>query len=297
MEHPRVIWVLGDGKPGHENQSLGLAEALQRLVACEIHSVPLERGMVWRRVSGAVRAAKGLPVPDFLFGAGHATHLPLWWLARRSGARSVVLMKPSLPLALFDHCIAPYHDFPDGYQDPKVMLTHGALHRVTPGCGPKGGGLILIGGPAPGDAWDGATMEDVLDSLMKEGEWILGDSRRTPAGWLAGLHGKWPNVQLVSHANTGPDWVREQMQAAEQIWVTEDSVSMICEAAGSGARAGILPMPGSTPRARVKRGIDGLVDAGHATRYRTWRETRCLPPATMPLLEADRCAKWLLENW
>jgi mitochondrial fission protein ELM1 len=294
MEKPRVIWVLCDGKPGHENQSLGLAEALQRRVACEIHRIALNMAVFWRRSGGAVEAAQSLPAPDFIFGAGHATHLTLMRLARRSGAKSVVLMKPSLPLACFDLCIAPYHDFPEGFQHPHVLLTHGALHRVTPGSGPRSGGLILIGGPAQGDVWDAAGMEKILDTLVKEGSWIIGDSRRTPEDWLEGQQGRWPNVELVPHATTGPDWVRERMQSAEQVWVTVDSVSMICEAAGSGARVGILPMPGSTPRVRVNRGIDGLVGAGYATRYEMWLETRVLPPAQGPLLEADRCAEWLL---
>jgi len=294
MEKPRVIWVLCDGKPGHENQSLGLAEAVQRRVACEVRSIPLVRGMFWKRLREAVRAAKCLPDPDFILGAGHATHLPLWWLSRRHKATSVVLMKPSLPLACFDRCIAPMHDFPNDFQDPRVMLTHGALHRVTPGDGTRSGGLILIGGPAKGSAWDGNTMDAVLHSLVSNGTWTIGDSRRTPPGWLAGLQGCWPSVRLVPHAETGPDWVRDQMRAAEQIWVTEDSVSMICEAAGSGARVGILPMPGSAQRARVKRGIDGLVAAGHATRYEIWKETGSLPTAAHPLREADRCAEWLL---
>ena len=296
MEKPRIIWVLCDGKPGHENQSLGLAEAMERRVACEVHRIPLEGSFFWQRVGSAVRIAKTLPDADFILGAGHATHLPLWWLARRSGAASVVLMKPSLPLACFDRCIAPLHDFPDGFQHPRVMLTHGALHRVTPGEGPRGGGLILVGGPAYGGGWDGTTMAAVVHSLVTVGTWTVGDSRRTPAGWLAGLHGRWPNVRLVPHAETGPGWVRDQMRAAEQVWVTEDSVSMICEAAGSGARVGILPMPGAAPRARVKRGIDGLVAAGHAMRYEAWKEAGSLPPAASPLLEADRCAGWLLSH-
>jgi mitochondrial fission protein ELM1 len=205
-------------------------------------------------------------------------------------------MKPSLPLSCFDFCITPRHDFPEGFRHPKVLLTHGAPHRIVPGDGPRSGGLILIGGPAKGGMWDGTTMEAVMDDLVREGDWIIGDSRRTPEGWLSGLKGKWPHVRLVPHAETGPGWVRERMQAAEQVWVTEDSVSMICEAAGSGARVGILPMPGSSPRARVARGINGLVEAGHVTRFDKWRATRCLPPAGKPLLEADRCAEWLLRS-
>lgn len=294
MEKPRVIWVLCDGKPGHENQSLGLAEALQRRVACEIHRIQLERAVIWTRLRQAVRMAEKLPAPDFLFGAGHATHVPLWWLARNTGAKSVVLMKPSLPLAFFDFCIAPYHDFPEGFQHPKVMLTHGALHRVTPGTELRSGGLILIGGPAQNAAWEGSTMEAILDSVVQDGNWIIGDSRRTPSGWLNGLRGKWPNVQVVSHASTGSDWVRERMQRAEQVWVTEDSVSMICEAVGSGAQVGVLPMPGGAQRLRVKRGIDGLVNAGYAVRLETWEKTRCLTHPVVPLHEAERCAQWLM---
>ena len=139
-------------------------------------------------------------------------------------------------------------------------------------------------------------MEAVVCSLVSDGQWIIGDSRRTPAGWLAGLQGRWPNVKLVPHAETGPDWVRDRMRAAGQVWVTEDSVSMICEAAGSGARVGILPMPGAAPRARVQRGIEGLVAGGHATRYEAWKVAGVLPPAVRPLLEADRCAEWLFES-
>jgi mitochondrial fission protein ELM1 len=290
------IWLLCDGKPGHENQSLGLAEAIQRRVACEIYRIPLERAVIWKRLGKALLSAKELPTPDFIFGAGHATHLTLWWLARRTGAKSVVLMRPSLPLGCFDFCIAPYHDFPDGFRNPKVLLTHGALHRVTPGDEPRSGGLILIGGPAQGEAWDEAAMEVVLRHLVSDGAWTLGDSRRTPEGWLSSLGGRWPNVKLMPHTATGPDWVRAQMQSAEQVWVTEDSVSMICEAAGSGARAGILPMPSSKAPERVKRGIDALVKAGHATRYETWKQTHSLPLSETPLLEADRSARWLLDQ-
>ena len=32
---PRVVWRFSDGKPGHDNQSLGLTDALQRLQELE----------------------------------------------------------------------------------------------------------------------------------------------------------------------------------------------------------------------------------------------------------------------
>ena len=94
-----TLWLLGDGKPGHENQSLGLADALSRRVPCEVHRVSIagKRGIV-TRVKAALQASEGLPVPDLVIGAGHATHFALLWLARKHRARSIVLMKPSLPM-------------------------------------------------------------------------------------------------------------------------------------------------------------------------------------------------------
>ena len=35
-----VVWLVTDGKPGHENQSRGLAEALARATPTEIHLYP-----------------------------------------------------------------------------------------------------------------------------------------------------------------------------------------------------------------------------------------------------------------
>ena len=35
-----IVWIVSDGKPGHVNQSLGLAEALARAVPTEIHTLP-----------------------------------------------------------------------------------------------------------------------------------------------------------------------------------------------------------------------------------------------------------------
>lgn len=205
-------------------------------------------------------------------------------------------MKPSLPVSWFDRCIAPMHDFPEGYSHECVILTHGALNRMSPADQERKGGLILVGGAPKGQSLNGGDMEKMISEICSEGEWILGDSRRSPDGWLEGLKGKWANVELVSHRTTGPDWVRERMQRAAEIWVTQDSVSMVCEAAASGARVGVLPLPGVKPRERVNRGIDSLVADGYVTRYETWRAARCLPVSKGPLLEADRCAGMLLDG-
>lgn len=296
MNRTMQVWVLSDGKAGHENQSLGLAEAIARRTGAGIRRVALPHGPVWHRVAAAVSATRDAQRPDLILGAGHATHVPLWWLARRNRAMSVVLMKPSLPLGLFDLCVAPQHDFPEGFHHPKVIVTLGALHRVTPGDEPRSGGLILVGGPSDGGAWDGEGLTEAIGRIVVQGgPWIIGDSRRTPRGWLDQLQGRWPDVRIVPCEETGAGWVADHMRAAREVWVTEDSISMVCEAAGSGARVGLLSMPGIRPR--IRHGIDALVASGHATRYGDWAARGCeLPDSPAPLLEAERCADELIAR-
>ncbi|MFN3595388.1 MAG: ELM1/GtrOC1 family putative glycosyltransferase, partial [Thiobacillaceae bacterium] len=122
MPHPTpsclTLWRLIDGKPGHEKQSLGLAQALQRLAAARWYDVRVH-GTAFASVRAALQwalrrfpAGHGLPAPDLILAAGHATHLPALAARRAYGGRIVVLMRPSLPLALFDLCLIPAHDQP-----------------------------------------------------------------------------------------------------------------------------------------------------------------------------------------
>jgi mitochondrial fission protein ELM1 len=296
VERSLTIWRISDGKPGHDNQSLGLAEALLRRVPGSEHCIPLAgSGGFFARLRAAGAAAVGLPVPDLILAAGHATHPALLWLARKHRAKSVVLMKPSLPLSCFDLCIAPEHDFPAGCTRPNLILTRGALNRVFPAAGEKSGKLILIGGPSKTHGWDGEAMLAMLAKATDRGGWELTDSRRTPAGFLDQIREKIPGIVTHSHRETPPGWVPEKLRAAKEVWVTEDSVSMIYEALTSGARVGLLPVPQLVRDSRVLRGIDRLVADGFLTPYARWAETQRIarPPET--LREAERCAEITIQ--
>ena len=296
MKTPLVLWLVCDGKPGHENQSLGLAEALARRVPCAIHRVSIAgKNGPLARIRGALAASAGFPEPDLVLAAGHATHLPLLWLARKHRAKSIVLMRPSLPLSWFSMCIAPAHDFPDGCGAPNVILTRGALNRVTAGAAEKTGKLILIGGPSRTHGWDGGALLEMLARATDRGGWDLTDSRRTPPEFLTDLRAKLPGVTAIPHTETPPGWVPEKLQQAKEVWVTEDSVSMIYEALSSGARVGLLPVPRLTDSSRVLRGIDALVADGFLTPYAAWQETGRLAPPPEPLREAERCAELTLQ--
>jgi len=297
VTHPPVIWLLCDGKPGHENQSLGLAEAIGRRVRCEIHRIDLSAaaGMLGRHFL-AMQANRDLPRPDLILGAGHSTHASLWWLARKTRAKSVVLMRPSLPLGCFDLCIAPAHDFPEGYERSGLVLTRGALNRVKDAAGEKSGKLILIGGPSKIHGWDGDTLLEMLALATDRGGWELTDSRRTPDGFLDQVRARLPGVTAFSHEETPPDWVPEKLGQAKEVWVTEDSVSMIYEALTSGARVGLLPLPRLKSGARILNGIDRLLAEKFLTPFAGWREFQRISSPPEILREADRCAEIVIAH-
>jgi mitochondrial fission protein ELM1 len=289
-----VIWVLDDGKPGHRNQSLGLAEAMGRIRDVSIHLLSLPHNVgIFSRIKKACEEAGKLSKPDFVIAAGHKTHLALLYLARKTGARSVVLMKPSMPCRWFDHCLIPEHDFQEGVKTPRnVILTKGALNRVTYDPGAKdGSGLILIGGKSSEFGFDGESLRKAIDDIVGTSEnvkWSLTDSRRTLAGFLQSLKG----IPISTHAHhtTDSDWLPEKLRRASVVWVTEDSVSMIYEALSSGAQVGLLPMPRIKNAGRVARGVEALVEEGQLCRYELWQEKEELPAGEDALAEAERCA-------
>ena len=286
-----TLWLIGDDKPGHENQSLGLAEAIQRRVACEIHRISItgKRGIIGR-IRSALAQSAGLPKPDFIIAAGHATHLALLCLARKHRAKSIVLMRPSLPLRCFDLCIAPSHDFRNKPTRKNLILTRGAINRVHASDSPKTGKLILIGGPSKTHGWDTGAMLDMLAKVTEGGGWQLTDSRRTPNGFLDQARMRLKGLEMFSCQQTPPDWLPSKLREADEVWVSEDSVSMIYEARSSGARVGLLPVPRLNPKSRVLRGIDELVETGFLMPFSAWQDAGHLHTAPEALNEAARCA-------
>ncbi len=300
MSAPLTVWQIGDGKPGHENQSLGLIEAIGRVRPCEHHRIDVSaEGNFWSRSKAARLQAEALPAPDLVLGAGHATHFPIWRLGKMgkmSGTPTVVLMKPSLPMRFFDLCIVPRHDFPNAASDEsKLILTDGALNRVVVGEGERQGRLILLGGPSKHHGWDGDAMMNSLKELASEGEWQLTDSRRTPEGFVDRIRTELPQIQVHPHTETGPDWLPQILQKVDECWVTEDSVSMTYEALSSGAKVGLLSVPRLRDDARVLRGLDGLIRQGRLTSLSDWLGAGRQLGEAQPLREADRCAPLVLD--
>ena len=300
MNPSLTLWILCDGKRGHENQSLGLAEAVARLTPTTIHRIDVDpQRNPWTRLRQARLAAEQLSRPDLIIAAGHATHLPLFTLSRKFKAKSIVLMHPSLPMGWFDLCLIPAHDFANPPARENLVITRGVLNRIPPPTNRKReGGMILIGGPSASHGWNGDALIDAVGRITQFGKWQITDSRRTPVDFLEQLQTRFPNVNIVNHAQTSADWLPDRLCSSSQIWVTEDSVSMIHEALSSGANVGILPMPAIKKKSRVVRGLEWLIAGKYLTTYsNSLPEMGLVTRAPRILRESDRCAFHLLGKF
>lgn len=300
MSHPlKLIRVISEGRPGHENQSVGLAMAIARRSGAEVETVQIPATWsLWVRSRAALVVRKD--IPNLLIGTGHKVHLPLWFASKKFRARSVVIMDPTWSKRLFDLCILPQHDTDPVVSSPHVITTLGALNRLPETVPTKEAkGVMLIGGPSKSHGWSAETTATAINAVIQarpELTWTISDSRRTPAGFLDQLRAQHIKAEIISHQQTKPDWVPAQLMAAKEAWVTEDSVSMIFEAVTAGARTGVLPAPAIKPTADTVRAVRKLVREGYATDYETWARNNQQLPSPKPLHETGRCADLVLAR-
>ena len=290
------ILILSDGKPGHANQSKGLAEAIARLTPSQINIIELPQGTWWKKYRSAATQLRTLPPPDLIIAAGHRTHLPLLLVSRKSKSRSIVLMKPSLPTLLFDLCFIPEHDLTHRSTQKNIVPTIGAINRIVPTNIKSEHGLILLGGPSKEYSWQDSPLLDALTEICqhRQDTWHLTDSRRTPSGFIETIS----SLPIIAHPHqqTSTDWLPLQLQQSKEVWVTEDSVSMIFEALSSGAAVGLLPMLRIKKNGKIQSTIDQLIADKSLTTYADWFITRKLSPASTTLNEANRCAAIVIQK-
>lgn len=300
MNHPlQLIRVISEGRPGHENQSVGLAYALARRTGAWVEVVRIPP--TWNLFTRCRAALRPAPTaPQLVVGAGHKVHLPLLCAARKFHARSVVIMEPTWPKRWFDLCILPRHDLEPGQPRDHVMVTLGALNRIPeeiPVKQPQG--LMLIGGPSRACGWDASSLLTAITTVVRartDLTWAITDSRRTPADFLEQLCAEKLPATIIPHQETPANWVPTHLLTAAEAWVTGDSVSMIFEAVTAQARTGVLPVPALQPGAPPIRAIQTLIREGYATAFENWQRNGQLLPSAKPLHETGRCADLVLKK-
>jgi len=284
------IWIISDGKRGHLNQSRGLADALLRLrPEWDVEEMPA-RSVCSALAAGVGRIASDINPPHLILAAGHRTHLTALALSRQTGAKSIVLMKPSLPPSWFDLCLIPEHDRPPAHAH--VITTFGVLNRMQPARKKPKSGIILIGGPSKHYGWNSPQVLQQVRQRVRDSDrqWLITNSRRTPADMLPELQAlSSGQVEFVPVEQTGENWLAERLPVAEVCWVTPDSVSMVYEALTAGCRVGILELPDPSD-SRVVRGLQRLLDDG-------WLLRGGESTGIRPLNEASRCAEEIVARF
>ena len=246
-EKIKVIWRFRDGKAGHDKQSLALVQSLKNQVKCRTFDINVQsqRNPILNIIFKNYKLPEGITKPDIAIGAGHKTHLHLLALKRCFGTKIVVIMKPSLPLKLFDLCVIPKHD--DVKSGSNIFITNFPLVNFNLNKKKKENmALFLIGGPSKHFYWDSKKVLEQIKNISQEIKFkklLITTSRRTPIDFINEYKKlKIKNIKLYEDTKIINDWLDKNIIKVKNIWVTNDSYSMLIEAIASGAYTDILEL-------------------------------------------------------
>ena len=312
------LWVISDGRRGIENQALGLAEACQHLVACDISVQTTAGGKPFKVLPAALQsrlqknpADYGLtpPFPDIAIGCGRQAIAPLIALKQSEGDNifTVYVQDPRIAPDAFDLVIAPEHDELTG---DNVIQMIGSPNRITNNriiegvfehenklaMLPMPRAAMLIGGDSKTHKLDrishAAHMRTAGNILASERSLLITTSRRTPDfavqayRELATL-----NNHVWLYEGQGPNPYFAFLGGADTILVTEDSTNMLTEACTTGKTVFRLPMSGEA--GKFQNLYDRLQKRCGVHSY----ETLFTAQKYDPLQETDRVAEILLNRY
>ena len=258
--------LLTEDYAGLRNQALGLAEAA--CVAPEFR--PLRPRPPWCWLPAALWPAPLAAVgradakgAGLVIGCGGVSAAVLAALRRR-GRTVVQIQHPRMALERFDLVVVNHHD---EVTAPNVIATRTALHRVTPETlataaalwAPRLGALprplvsVLLGGSNGRFRLDVSTAQALarqLAGMMRnDGAGLaLTPSRRTDPAALRVVRDRLEPLGAFVWDGVGDNPYFGLLACADAIVATQDSVSMVSEAAATGAPVMIARLPGRSRR-------------------------------------------------
>ena len=294
-----IVYV-GDGKAGHRSQAIGLYQAMQRQ---SIEAVTFEEILIdqlpilsfllaiFKQSTSAVAQS-----PDYIFGVGSHTQLRVLLLGKvYPQAKTVIMMKPNFPFTWFNYAILPEHDGVEA--SAHVITTKGAINPiVNEQRHQKNRMLIALGGSSKRHQWNEEKVLASIDDIVKnhpQADIILTTSRRTPKVFLEHLNASRlaSHLQIFPVEHTPQGWIFEEMQKAEAVWVTEDSVSMIFEALTAGCKVGVIEID-RLKSDRITQSIDLILQHGLVSQSASI--LKLAEPSAFK--EAERVATYLLAK-
>ena len=246
-EAERRLLILGDGKPGHENQALAFARHLNY----DYDLVPVALTQRWAKGASYVLDRLGfyskglfrvdLPQRNYraVVSAGSGTYYANKVLARQLGCPSVAIMLPRGYRYNFDLIIAQDHDRPPqraNILSLPINLTWVEPQNLwTPPSGEHCIALIIGGDSAHGDLDVNLLRRrlEQIQQLFPAYRLWLTTSRRTPATVEQMLREfNFDRAVFYSQEQTNP--IPDMLQQCEYVFLTADSSSMISEAVSFG---------------------------------------------------------------
>jgi len=253
-----------------ENQCVGLAEAMGltpvvkrvrlRFPWKQLSPTILRIGNCWSLAAGSDPIAP--PWPDVLIATGrHSVSSSLAVRAANPTTFRIQIQDPAVRPSLFDLVVVPRHDRLRG---DNVMVTKGALHRVTPavtaaaaqrfaaaaGALPRPLAAVLVGGDNGAYRMSEAVATELaarLVALSESGAGLLvTPSRRTGAANEAILRRALEGRPALVWDGTGENPYFAYLGLADVIVATPDSVSMVSEACSTGKPVFIAELPGGS---------------------------------------------------
>ncbi len=276
---PLTCWIVTEGMAGTENQCLGVAEALTAQgftqgfkVETTVKRIGLRQPWKsltpwlgfeqdWTFIPALIPPA-GETWPDLVIASGRKSVAASRYIKRKSGNKTftVQIQDPRTPARQFDLVSVPFHD---SLRGNNVLVTDGAPNRLTQdklsqakevfadvfSSIPQPRVAVLIGGTSKAHTMTPAVATAIGESLaqLKAGLMITA-SRRTDAQSAAALWGALEDTDAYLWDGSGENPYFGMLAWADYILVTEDSVSMISDAATTGKPVYVLKLEGGSQR-------------------------------------------------
>jgi hypothetical protein len=274
------VWALIGPHRGDNNQVLALAEALglpfeeKKLEYNQLRRVPPRLlGATFGSVEHGFRAQLESEPPDLTISTGLRSVPVVRELKRRSGGGlcAVHLGYPRVSPSHFDLVVPtpeyPVPDAPTVFRIPFALTPHRARtveqsDRDLLNAYPQPRRLFLVGGPTlywelPVDQMVAATRR-LLEASAEGGSILAVGSPRTPIELLDAIRRTLESstVPFLFEPGDGPPAYPALIEAADEFFVTADSVAMTADAVMTGKPVGLIPIAKSA----LGRWVMGVMD-------------------------------------
>jgi mitochondrial fission protein ELM1 len=285
MSNERIIWIVSEGSPGHVSQSTGIASAIARSVPVRMHTLdcrPRIRGITRSLIRLLWMGKAGRPLPSWMLnGPIGLERIPMDALPPdlilSSGGKSVfaarsLAVRHRVPFVFVGerkpyaprwfHTVLTPSSLENAVCDvrmdliptkinPQIVSEAAATWKDKPG-----GRLwaMLIGGSSRSHQYTPEDWQNLANGMATLAQrehirWLVTTSRRTGRETEELLRKLLPDrilADAIWWCHEPQKKLAAYLGSSENVWVTQDSVSMITEAI-SAARPVVVVRPRHTP--------------------------------------------------